>query len=74
MFGFLLQWPTILTVIMFPILVIVYLRLARHEEHLARQEFGQTYLDYMRLTPAWIPKFFSIHSSNLEGDQNEHYR
>ena len=74
MFGFLLQWPTILTVIMFPILVIVYLRLARHEERLARQEFGQAYLDYMRLTPAWIPKFFSIHSSNLEGDQNEHYR
>ena len=58
MFGFLLQWPTILTVIKFPILVIAYPRLARHEERLARQKFGRAYLDYMRLTSAWIPKFF----------------
>src|SRR3972149_5432180 len=32
MFGFLLQWPTILTLGMFPILVWVYVRLARREE------------------------------------------
>lgn len=74
MFGFLLQWPTILTVIMFPILVFVYFRLARHEEHQARQEFGQVSLDYMRHTPAWIPNLISTHNSNLEGDHHEHYR
>ena len=33
----------------------------------------RTYLDYMRQTPAWL-KFVSTNSSNLEGDQNEHYR
>ena len=32
MFGFLLQWPTILTLVMFPILVTMYVRLARREE------------------------------------------
>jgi methanethiol S-methyltransferase len=32
MLGFLLQWPTLLTVIMFPILAWAYVRLARREE------------------------------------------
>jgi hypothetical protein len=32
MFGFLLQWPTLITLIMFPVLLIVYARLARREE------------------------------------------
>jgi protein-S-isoprenylcysteine O-methyltransferase Ste14 len=55
MFGFLLQWPTLLTVIMFPILVYVYVRLARHEEQMALQEFGDRYREYMTRTPAFIP-------------------
>ena len=32
MFGFLLQWPTLLTLVMFPVLVVMYVRLARIEE------------------------------------------
>jgi protein-S-isoprenylcysteine O-methyltransferase Ste14 len=56
MFGFLLQWPTLLTVIMFPILVYVYVRLARHEEQMALQEFGDRYREYMARTPAFIPR------------------
>lgn len=55
MFGFLLQWPTLLTVIMFPILVYVYVRLARHEEQMALQEFGDRYREYIARTPAFIP-------------------
>src|SRR6266498_2821467 len=35
MFGFLLQWPTVVTLAMFPILVFMYIRLARTEEHWA---------------------------------------
>lgn len=57
MFGFLLQWPTIPTVVMFPILVVVYVRLARREENLAIDEFGDEYRRYMESTPAWVPKF-----------------
>ncbi len=57
MFGFLLQWPTIPTLVMFPILVTVYIRLAKREEHMALDEFGDEYQHYMETTPAWIPKF-----------------
>jgi len=56
MFGFLIQWPTIPTLIMFPILVVVYMRLAKREEEKAVLEFGEEYLTYRELTPAWIPK------------------
>ncbi len=57
MFGFLLQWPTIPTVVMFPILVWVYVRLSRHEEEIALREFGDQYRNYKQVTPAWIPDF-----------------
>lgn len=54
--GFLLQWPTLLTLIMFPILVIMYVRLARSEEQQALQEFGDAYQRYMDEVPAFIPR------------------
>lgn len=57
MFGFLLQWPTIPTLVMFPILVWVYIRLAKREEQIALKEFGDEYRRYMNNTPAWIPYF-----------------
>jgi len=55
MFGFLLQWPTIPTLVMFPILVVVYVRLAKREEQMALAEFGDESRTYMHNTPAWIP-------------------
>jgi protein-S-isoprenylcysteine O-methyltransferase Ste14 len=58
MFGFLLQWPTIPTLVMFPILVIIYVRLAKREEEIAIQEFGSEYLAYKSITPAWFPNIF----------------
>lgn len=57
MFGFLLQWPTIPTLVLFPVLVVVYVRLAKREEQVALQEFGDVYRRYMESTPAWIPRF-----------------
>jgi protein-S-isoprenylcysteine O-methyltransferase Ste14 len=56
MLGFLLQWPTLPTLVMFPILLAVYARLARREEQDALAEFGDAYRDYMARTPAFIPK------------------
>lgn len=56
MIGFLLQWPTIVTLIMFPILVVVYARLAVSEEKEMEKEFGSKYVEYKRKTPAFIPK------------------
>jgi protein-S-isoprenylcysteine O-methyltransferase Ste14 len=55
MFGFLLQWPTLLTLAMFPVLVFMYVRLARTEEREALAEFGEVYQHYMHAVPAFIP-------------------
>lgn len=62
MFGFLLQWPTLVTLLMFPILVLVYMALARREERDAIAQFGEAYRVYMAQTPAFIPKFSGISS------------
>jgi protein-S-isoprenylcysteine O-methyltransferase Ste14 len=59
MFGFLLQWPTLLTLVMFPVLVWMYIRLARSEEREAEAEFGQAYAHYAARTPAWLPRLRS---------------
>lgn len=56
MAGFLLQWPTLLTLVMFPILVIMYVRLARREEREAGEEFGEEYARYSANTPAFLPR------------------
>lgn len=57
MIGFLLQWPTLITLLMFPILVYMYIRLARREEQDAIAEFGEEYRHYAAKTPAFWPKF-----------------
>ncbi len=56
MLGFLIQWPTILTLLMFPILVIMYVRLAWREEREALAEFGEVYARYAAQTPAFFPR------------------
>jgi protein-S-isoprenylcysteine O-methyltransferase Ste14 len=56
MFGFLLQWPTLLTLAMFPVLVVMYVRLARTEERDALAAFGDAYRRYMAEVPGFIPR------------------
>ncbi len=56
LFGFLLQWPTILTLAMFPVLVLMYVRLARSEEREALAEFGDAYRRYVDGVPAFMPR------------------
>ena len=60
MFGFLLQWPTILTLAMFPVLVWMYVRLAGQEEREALASFGKAYADYAAQVPAFIPQLSRI--------------
>lgn len=57
MFGFLLQWPTLLTLAMFPVLVIMHVRLAIAEERDAEAAFGPAWRDYAAVTPRFIPRF-----------------
>lgn len=59
MFGFLLQWPTVVTLGMFPILVFMYMRLALREEREVLVQFGEAYEGYMARTPRFIPKLSS---------------
>jgi protein-S-isoprenylcysteine O-methyltransferase Ste14 len=56
MFGFLLQWPTLLTLAMFPVLVLMYLRLAITEERDSRQSFGDAWRAYAAVTPRFLPR------------------
>lgn len=55
MFGFLLQWPTLVTLLMFPVLVTMYVKLAYREEREVGAEFGETWDAYAARTPAFIP-------------------
>jgi protein-S-isoprenylcysteine O-methyltransferase Ste14 len=59
MIGFLLQWPTIPTLIMFPIMVVVYARLARGEEREVAARFGDEWQAYAARTPSFLPRLGS---------------
>jgi protein-S-isoprenylcysteine O-methyltransferase Ste14 len=56
MLGFLLQWPTLPTLVLFPILVTMYVRLARREEREATSLFEETYTRYAAAVPAFVPR------------------
>lgn len=57
MLGFLVQWPTILTLAMFPALVLMYVKLARAEERETLAEFPDGYRRYAAAVPAFVPRF-----------------
>jgi methanethiol S-methyltransferase len=67
MFGFLLQWPTIPTLGMFPVLVWMYVRLTKTEERQVRMEFGRIYAQYALQVPAFIPHLGSRSGEPLFG-------
>lgn len=54
--GFLLQWPTLLTLVMFPVLLVMYARLATKEESEMATQFGDDYQEYAKRTPRFIPR------------------
>ena len=60
MLGFLVQWPTLLTLAMFPVLVVMYVRLGKQEERDARAAFGETYDKYAARVPAFVPHWSRI--------------
>jgi len=56
MIGMLIQWPTIITAVMFPVLIFVYYRLSKKEEGDMLELFGEEYKRYMGKTPMFMPK------------------
>ena len=56
MLGFLLQWPTLVTLAMFPVLCVMYGRLAHREEHEVATEFREAWIKYAASTPRWFPR------------------
>ncbi len=59
MVGFLLQWPTVPTLLMFPVLVFVYWRLAIGEEREVRGRIGEEWVEYAARTPRLLPRRWS---------------
>ena len=57
MVGFLLQWPTIPTLVMFPVPLAMYRRLALAEERDVRASFGGAWDEYARRTPRFVPRW-----------------
>lgn len=60
--GWLIHWPTIPTAIMFPILVVMYYKLAIREERNMENRFGKRYVDYKQEVPMFIPRLASSRS------------
>ncbi len=58
--GFLIQWPTIVTLAMWPILTFMYYRLARREEQEMEGLFGEKYAAYRQQVPMFLPRFAPI--------------
>jgi protein-S-isoprenylcysteine O-methyltransferase Ste14 len=55
-FGMNIQWLTIPTLLLWPILVIVYYRLAKEEAKEIEERFGEEYLKYKQNVPMFIPR------------------
>jgi protein-S-isoprenylcysteine O-methyltransferase Ste14 len=62
MLGFLVQWPTLVTLAMFPILVTMYVLLARREDAEAAAAFGGAWRAYAARTPRFFPRINPIQS------------
>ncbi|MFH1722012.1 MAG: methyltransferase [Candidatus Altiarchaeota archaeon] len=53
-FGWILHWPTLLTLLMFPVLIVNYIRLARREEKEMVKFYSTQYQEYKKKTPMFL--------------------
>lgn len=54
--GSVVNWPTLPTLVMLPVLLRVYYRLARTEEAEAEAAFGEAYRDYLQRSGMFFPR------------------
>ncbi|REJ65724.1 MAG: isoprenylcysteine carboxylmethyltransferase family protein [Planctomycetota bacterium] len=57
--GFMIQWPTLTTLILWPFVIAMYVRLAKREEQDVLKEFPDAYREYMQRTPMFFPRLLS---------------
>jgi len=53
--GMIVQWATIPTLLMWPLLVVLYYRLAKHEEKEMEEKFGERYREYRSKVSMFLP-------------------
>ena len=63
--GMLIQWPTLVTIAMWPILTVAYYRLARREERQIETRFGKAYRQYRARTPMLVPSLKAVVSGEF---------
>ncbi|MCY4436680.1 MAG: isoprenylcysteine carboxylmethyltransferase family protein [Chloroflexi bacterium] len=56
MAGFLIQWPTLITLLMFPVLLAAYIRLAANEDVYLERTHGDAFRSYRKNVPGWLPR------------------
>jgi len=56
--GFMIQWPTLTTLILWPFVIAMYVRLARREDREVMEKFPDEYREYMSRTPMFFLRLF----------------
>jgi protein-S-isoprenylcysteine O-methyltransferase Ste14 len=68
------HWPTLFSVALFPVIVLAYVLLARHEEKQVVKKFGEEYLVYQRRVPMFFPRTGQwrrlVEQSNVADDKD----
>lgn len=59
-FGQLVHWPTIPTVLLAPVILVLYVRLAHREELHLIERFGSKYRRYQQRVPMFMPRWREI--------------
>ncbi|MCW4008036.1 MAG: isoprenylcysteine carboxylmethyltransferase family protein [Candidatus Bathyarchaeota archaeon] len=54
--GLNVQWLSIITFALWPVLVVLYWRLAKMEDKEMEEQFGEQFLEYKRRVPGFIPR------------------
>ena len=55
-FGMNLEWTTFFTFLLYPVIVVLYYRLAKSEEKYSEEQFGEEYRKYKSSVPMFIPR------------------
>ncbi|MBI1355747.1 MAG: DUF1295 domain-containing protein [Acidobacteria bacterium] len=58
--GLMIQWPTLPTLILWPFVIAMYVRLAKKEEQDVQEKFQNEYAAYVERTPRFVPRLSAL--------------